>query len=134
MSRKDARESVFKMIFEYTFSKEKNIDMLEEILSDNKMKDEVGYISEVYNGVIEKYDDLIAKIGAVSKSFKLDRIYKIDLAILLVALYEILYIQSIPNTVSINEALNLSKIYSTEKSSSYINGILSNFVGEWCKT
>ena len=130
MSRKDARESVFKMIFEYTFSKEKNIDMLEEILSDNKMKDEVGYISEVYNGVIEKYDDLIAKIGAVSKSFKLDRIYKIDLAILLVALYEILYIQSIPNTVSINEALNLSKIYSTEKSSSYINGILSNFVGE----
>ena len=130
MSRKNARENVFKMIFEYTFSKEKNADILEEYLSEKENKDEVGYITEVYNGVIEKYDQLIEKIASVSKSFKLDRIYKIDLAILLVALYEILYIKSIPTNVSINEALNLSKVYSTEKSASFINGILSNFVGE----
>ena len=130
MSRKNARESVFKMIFEYTFSKEKDPYILEEFLSDEENKDEVGYIKEVYNGVIDKYDELIEKIANVSKSFKLERIYKIDLAILLVSLYEILYIKSIPTNVSINEALNLSKIYSTEKSASFINGILSNFVGE----
>ncbi|MBQ7466994.1 MAG: transcription antitermination factor NusB [Clostridia bacterium] len=130
MSRKTARESVFKMIFEYTFSKEKNNDMLEEMISADENKAEIGYIKEVYNGVIQNYDELIEKIASVSQSFKLDRIYKIDLAILLVALYEILYVKSIPTNVSINEALNLSKAYSTEKSASFINGILSNFVGE----
>lgn len=130
MSRKNARECVFKMIFEYTFSKEKDEQLLEEFISDEQNKQEVGYIKEVYYGVIEKYDELISKIASVSKSFKLERIYKIDLAILLVALYEILYIDSVPVNVSINEALNLSKLYSTEKSSSFINGILSNFVGE----
>ena len=130
MSRKNARECVFKMIFEYLFSKQKNQDMLEEFLSEKENKDEVGYICEVYNGVIEKYDELIGKISTVSKGFKIERIYKIDLAILLVAIYEILFVKSIPTNVSINEALNLSKVYSTEKSASYINGILSNFVGE----
>ena len=130
MSRKNARECVFKMIFEYTFSKEKNVDTLEEFISDEENKEEIGYIQEVYNGVIEKYDELVNKISAVSKGFKIDRIYKIDLAILLVALYEILYIKGIPTNVSINEAINLSKIYSTDKSPSFINGILSNFVGE----
>jgi len=129
MSRSSARESVFKLVFEYVFSKEKDENLFEEILSDEKNKAELGYISEVYNGVISHYDEIISDIKKVSESFKLDRIFKVDLAILLVAIYEIKYIKSIPTKVSINEALNLSKTYSTEKSSSFINGILSNFVG-----
>ena len=103
---------------------------MEEYLSSDENKEEQGYIKEVYFGVVDKYDQLIDKISSASKSFKLDRIYKIDLAILLVALYEMLYIKSIPTNVSINEALNLAKLYSTEKSASFINGVLSNFVGE----
>lgn len=130
MSRSNARESVFKLVFEYVFNKEKDEDQLEEFLSEDKNKAEVGYINEVYNGVIDKYDELVKSIGEVSKAFKLDRIYKVDLAILLVAVYEMKYIPSIPKNVSINEALNLSKVYSTEKSYNFINGILSNFVGE----
>jgi len=130
MSRTYSRESVFKLVFEYVFNKEKNEALLEEFLSDNKNKQELGYISEVYNGVIGKYDELISDISSASKSFKIDRIYKVDLAILLVAVYEMKYINSIPRMVSINEALNLSKAYSTEKSYNFINGILSNFVGE----
>ena len=104
--------------------------MLEEFLAEDKNKLELGYINEVYNGVIAHYDELISAIKNVSTGFKVDRIYKVDLAILLVAVYEMKYVKTIPNKVSINEALNLSKIYSTEKSSGYINGILSNFVGE----
>ena len=130
MSRSLARENVFKLVFEYLFNKEKDSEHLTEILEDDKNQDEIGYIQEVYNGVINKYDELIELISNVSDSFKLDRIFKVDLAILLVALYEIKYIKSIPNKVSINEALNLAKSYSTEKSNAFINGILSNFVGE----
>jgi len=130
MSRSFARECAFKLVFEYVFNKEKNINLFDEYLNEDKNKQEVGYLSDVYNGIISHYDEFIEDIKKVSSSFKLDRIYKVDLAILLVALYEIKYIKSIPNKVSINEALNLAKTYSTEKSNAFINGILSNFVGE----
>ena len=130
MSRSYARECAFKLVFEYSFNNVKDQDLLEEFLQEDNNKAEVGYINEVYNGVISKYDQLLAQIQNYSKEFKIDRIYKVDLAILLVAIYEILYISSIPNNVSINEALNLAKAYSTEKSSRFINGILANFVGK----
>ena len=130
MSRSLARESVFKLVFEYVFNQEKNEILLSELKDQDKNKEEVGYIEEVYNGIISHYNELLKEIGGVSSTFKIERIFKVDLAILLVAIYEIKYIKSIPNIVSINEALNLAKSYSTEKSHSYINGILSNFVGE----
>lgn len=130
MSRSSARESVFKLVFEYMFTKEKDEQMLSEFLEEDKNKAEVGYIEEVYSGVIAHFDELVSDVEKKSESFKIERVFKIDLAILIVALYEIKYVRSIPQKVSVNEALNLSKIYSTEKSSKYINGILSNFVGE----
>lgn len=130
MSRSYARECAFKLVFEYLFTKEKNQTALDDFLQEDKNKAEVGYISEVYNGVVEKFDVLKEKLTEASHAFAIDRIFKVDLAILLVALYEMMFISSIPKNVSINEALELSKTYSTEKSGSFINGVLSNFVGE----
>lgn len=130
MSRSYARECAFKLVFEYLFTKEKNQTALDDFLQEDKNKAEVGYISEVYNGVVEKFDVLKEKLTKASHAFAIDRIFKVDLAILLVALYEMMFISSIPKNVSINEALELSKTYSTEKSGSFINGVLSNFVGE----
>ncbi len=129
MSRSYARECAFKLIFEYLFSKEKNTALLEEYLAEDKNKDEVGYISEVYNGVINEFDNLMESIKKYSESFKIDRIFKVDLALLLVAIYEIEH-KIVPAKVGINEALNLAKTYSTDKSATYINGVLKNFVGE----
>ena len=57
--------------------------------------------------------------------FSLDRIFKVDKAILLVALYEIFFIPTIDYKVSVSEAINLAKKYSTEKSAKFINGILA---------
>jgi len=130
MSRSLARENVFKLVFEYIFSKEKNVEFMLEIIESEENKNEAGYIQEVYNGVVNHYDEMIEEIKKHSEGFKLDRIFKVDLAILLVSLYEIKFVKSIPNIVSVNEALNLAKRYSTEKSASFINGILKNFVGE----
>ena len=124
------QENVHSNLFLNIFNKEKDDEALSEFIEEDKNKAEVGYISEVYNGVIAHYDELVSDVEKFSKSFKIDRVYKVDLAILLVAIYEMKYISSIPAKVSMNEALNLSKIYSTEKSYNYINGILSNFVGE----
>ena len=126
MSRSNAREAVFKLIFEYVFNKEENYDLLAETIEE--IKEEESYIREVYSGIISHYDDICEYISNTSIGFSFDRIFKVDLAILLVAVYEIKYIDSIPVKVSINEALNLAKNYSTEKSNKFINGILSGLV------
>ena len=126
MGRAQSRESVFKLIFEFCMNKEKDEELFNEILSE--AKDEASYITTLYEGVIDKYDELCEDISKNIKNFSFDRIFKVDLAILLVALYEIKYMKNIPDAVSVNEAVKLSKIYSTEKSYSYINGVLSNFV------
>lgn len=130
MSRYIAREIAFKLIFEYVFNKENKPDLLESLCEEDGIDAEKGYVLEVYNGVINHYDELVSCIGELSHGFSLDRIFKVDLAIMLLAVYEMSYIKSIPHKVSINEAVNLSKKFSTEKSGKFINGILSNFTGE----
>ena len=129
MSRSSARESVFKLIFEYVFNQSKNEYLLNELIEEENNKVEIGYIQEVYNGVITHYNELMEDIKKYLESFKLERVFKVDLSILLLAVYEIKYVETIPNKVSVNEALNLAKKYSTEKSNTFINGVLSNFVG-----
>lgn len=124
MGRLETREELFKLIFEYTLVLEKN-EMLEETLEEAKLDKE--YILSTYNGIVEHYDELKQEIAKYTKGYSIERVFKIDLALLLVAVYEIKYIKEIPAAVSINEALNLAKKYSTPKSASFINGVLANF-------
>lgn len=126
MSRRDARENAFKLIFEYTFSREKKSDLLDEYVAGFGA-DDVSYVTEVYNGVIAHYDELVKLVQENAQNFEFDRLYKVDVALLLLAIYEINYMSSIPYKVSVDEALNLANKYSTEKSMKYINGVLSNF-------
>lgn len=128
MSRREARDVAFKLIFEYTFTKEKKDDMIEEYTTDMPVDDDdKAYINEVYQGVIAHYDELVKKIADNSLNFSIDRVFKVDLALMLLAIYEIEYMESIPYKVSVNEALDLAKKYSTEKSVKYVNGVLSKF-------
>ena len=73
------------------------------------------------------YDELVEDVSKYADKFDIDRIYKVDLAILLLAAYEIKYMEQIPFKVSVDEAVNLAHKYSTEKSGKFINGILSKF-------
>ena len=72
-----------------------------------------------------KIDDYIRKYA---KGWSLERMARVDLAIIRLALYELLFMDDIPISVSINEAVELAKKYGNEKSSSFINGILGNFI------
>ena len=87
----------------------------------------------VYEGVIDKYSDLTSYIEKYSDKFSLNRIYRPDLAALLLAIYEMKYMKDIPMSVSISEAVELVKTYSTEKSHQYVNGILSSVYKELTK-
>lgn len=124
MTRKQAREEAFILIFE----KEFNDYALEDILS---LAEEVRdlkpdeYIKNVFFGVfenLEKIDEIISQ-NAVGWSIK--RITKTALAILRLAIYEIKFYSEIPISVSINEAVELAKKYATKEDASFINGILS---------
>ncbi len=126
MSRRDAREVALKLIFEYVFTKEEKRDLVDEY-TEAFDSDDSSYVNVVYFGVIGHFDDLMEKISGVAEKFSLERLYKMDLSIIMLGLYEILYMESIPYKVSVDEALSLAQKYSTEKSVKYINGVLSKF-------
>lgn len=126
MSRRDAREIAFKLIFEYDFNKRNNSDVYEEYVA-SLSDDDKAYVNEVYYGVVAHYDEIKQKLEEVIEKFSFDRLFKVDNAILFLALYEILFVDSIPYKVSVDEALNLAEQYSTGKSVKYINGVLSKF-------
>lgn len=129
MSRIQAREKAFVLIFEYLFNHTKSDITLDSIVQDLSFTDDDRqYIQTVYEGVTHNFEELQSLISQYSEGFKIDRIFKIDLGILLLAVYELKYMQDIPISVTCNEAVNLTKTYSTEKSPSYVNGILANII------
>lgn len=129
MGRTAARESLFKLVYEYTIRNEEDeftLNLFLQGLTD----DDASYLTSSYKGIIAAKDELTEKIGRYSRGFATDRIYKIDMAILMVAIYEICYRDDIPDSVSANEATELAKIYSTDKSSSFVNGLLASVIKE----
>lgn len=125
MSRKIARENTYKLIFEFLFNKTPN-SRTYSVFSFGEMDDsDVAYMEKVYYGVINRYEELSEIISEYSQGFSLDRIYKPDLSALLLAVYELKYMDDIPPAVTINEAVDLVKKYSTDKSNVFVNGILS---------
>jgi len=131
MSRKQSRETIFQLIFEYTFIKQENPLSLEDFLLKEKIEeDDKPYITKVYSEVISHYEELVSIIENNLKNYTLNRIYKVDLAILVLAVYELKYSKDTPSSVVINEAVELSKKYSTDKSFSFINGVLASILGK----
>ena len=125
MSRKTAREQVFKLIYERCVEGEPNsfsLDLTLEKCDD----DDALFIRKLYAGINEKYAYLQRIIERYSKGFTFERIFKIECGLLMLASYEILYIDDIPVAASVNEALELAKKYSTDKSVSFINGVLAS--------
>lgn len=129
MSRKAARETAFKLIFEYLFLKQTNPLSLEDYLLLEKITEEdKNYIEVVYENVVKNYDAILEVIEANLKNYTISRIYKIDLAILVLATYEIKFLRNTPPSIVINEAVELCKKYSTDKSFSFVNGVLAAIV------
>jgi len=89
-----------------------------------KARDEYAFGEELIHGVIAHAADIDARIRALAQNWEFDRIAKIDLAILRLAIFEMLYRKDIPPVVSINEAIDLSKQFSNADAKRFINGIL----------
>lgn len=88
------------------------------------------YVDAVVAGVSEKQEELDGMIEKHLRGWKINRIAKADLIILRLAIFEMLYLQDVPNKVSLNEALELAKTYTDEESKRFINGVLSSVMAE----
>ena len=123
--RRVAREDVFKLVFEFTFYDAPNEGTKELLLLDGSLDDDdKEYIESVYAGVIDRIDELKSVISAHLSGYRIERVYRPDYAVLLVATYELLE-KTAPVGVIINEAVTLGKKFGTEKSGSFINGVLA---------
>jgi N utilization substance protein B len=125
MGRRTTRESAFKLLYQMEFQKgdeEAQIDSyLEEYAVDPKEKD---YFLGVVRGVTAHKEEIDALFSKHLKGWSLNRLPRIDLAILRIAVYEILFLKEVPFSVSVNEAVELAHKYSAEESRGYINAVL----------
>ncbi|MCL2798555.1 MAG: transcription antitermination factor NusB [Firmicutes bacterium] len=124
MSRKEARECAFQLIYERIITGEKNALTFE--LFSEKHAGEADYLTSAYLGVDEKMEFLQRVIARYAKDFKVERIFKVDSSLLLLSIFEILFMPDIHDRVAVNEALELVKVYSTERSSGFVNGVLAS--------
>lgn len=132
MNRSLSRELVFKLLYELEVQKENQIEQVDLYIENNDIQDKkvIDYIKEIVNGVKEnkeKIESLISK--NLKKDWSLDRISKVNLAILKLAIYEIEYMY-LPYKVGINEAVELAKKYGDDGSKQFVNGVLASVVKE----
>lgn len=133
MSRKKARDYAYKLVFEWLFNKENTEESpsIGPIFEDNDINlSDKDYIKTVVAGVESNYDGLCALIESNSRNFKIDRIFKPDLAALLLSAYELKFMPDIPPAVSISEILDIVKTYSTPDSYVFVNGVLAGIYKE----
>ena len=127
MSHTLSREIAMKRLFAETVGGTDSIeDALEQSEKDMLSSEDLRFSDRLYEGVRAHQAEIDAEIESHAKEWSVDRIAKVDLSILRVAVYEILYESSIPIGATVNEAVELAKEFGGEKSAGFINGILGS--------
>ncbi|WP_250227643.1 transcription antitermination factor NusB [Anaeropeptidivorans aminofermentans] len=130
MSRRTARKHAFSLVYQLEFYTDIEPDkILNEYGKDHELTDgDRAFIYQEISGVIQNINKIDIYITENLKGWKMDRLNTVDIAILRLAIYEILFAEDIPYSVSVNEAVELAKIYSSEEAPSFINGVLGSVV------
>lgn len=129
MGRKQAREGAMKLLFQMDKTNNYSDETFEIFLQNFSYDEsETKYIRRTIREIIEKKDEIDELIEEQLKGWSINRLASVDLAVLRIAIYEILYRDDIPIEVSINEAIETTKKYSLEDSYKFVNGVLGGFV------
>ncbi|HHV38561.1 MAG TPA: transcription antitermination factor NusB [Tepidimicrobium sp.] len=129
MGRRHARESAMKLLYQMEMNDDFSDKAIEMFFDNNKFNSgEKLYIDDAIRTIIENLKFIDSSIDTYIDGWQLHRLAKVDLSILRIAVYEIIYREDIPIQVSINEAIEIAKKYSTDEASSFINGVLGSFV------
>lgn len=130
MSRIQAREIAMKVIYGKMFVEDfdeesaNSLDLYETLTDPSDLE----FVAQILNSTAEHYTDLTTIMNDSLKGYSANRVFKIDMAIIFVAMSEILYIKCNPKEIVINEAVEMAKKYSTDKSPKFINGYLADWI------
>lgn len=125
MGRRASREIAMKLLYQMEIQKDDREDQMKIVFEENDLNEsDRQYISDVIEGVSSNQDYIDKVVEKYSKGWKVSRLSKVDLSILRLSVYEISFRDDIPFNVSVNEAVELAKKYSSEDAGAFINGIL----------
>ena len=126
MNRKEAREYAMQTLFQMEAQNELKTSSLERFIGEKKLNGQESYIKSLITNILDNIHKVDETINECSNGWSTLRMPKTDLAIIRVAVGEILFIDDVPTAVSINEAVNLGNLYGTVQSPKFINAVLGN--------
>ena len=132
MQRSAMRELAFKLVYEIEMQKENTVEQFEIFVENNEITDEkvVYYLKDIKQGIEDNKVEINQLIqNNLKENWSLNRISKINLSLIEIAIYEMIYKQ-IPYKVAINEVVELAKKYADDAAPTFINGILASVVKE----
>lgn len=130
MSRRISRENAMKILYQFQFRDDDVAGQIEVFINELDEVDRLqkDFFLDIVHGVVDNKKEIDELIEVHTKGWSIERMPKVDLAIMRLAIYELLHRDDIPSNVSINEAVELAKKYSTEQSGNFINGILGKIL------
>ncbi len=129
--RRQSRECALQLLFQVEFSHQPPLDIVKLFWEENHHSEEVRLFSdELFLGTMRNLKEIDFLIESCSTNWKLSRMASVDRNILRMAAFELIYLEGIPSSVTINEAVEIAKKYGTEESPSFINGILDKIAKE----
>jgi transcription antitermination protein NusB len=125
-SRREGRVAAMQFLYSWSINRSEDLacDLEEFFAGKDQPRDFYAFGEQLIHGAIEHLPEVDEKIRALAQNWDFERIAKIDLAILRLAIFEMLFRKDIPPVVSINEAIDLSKVFSNSDAKRFINGIL----------
>ncbi len=132
MKRTETRELAFQLLYSTEIQKEMEDEQIELFIQENEIqnKSQAEYIKTIFEGIKKNKEEITNLIANnLKEKWSMERISKINLAILELAIFELIY-SKLPYKVVINEAVELAKKYGDDSSKSFINGILASIVKE----
>ncbi len=130
MARKAARAAAVQMVFENMLGGDGGDDTLLGLIAFAPEEDDQQYIESLLSGIALHGDEIDHAIEKNLRDWTLDRLAKVDVAVLRVAVYEILYAKEVPPSVVINEAVTLAQKFNTPGAGKFVNGLLSSVLAE----
>lgn len=132
MSRRELREQVFKLLFRVEFNPQEDMQTQCELFFDdvdtNFSEEDTEYIQGKYNKVAQKLEEIDGMIDEKSEGWSVSRMSKVDLTIIRLGAYEIMFDDDIPANIAINEAVELAKKFGQDKSGGFVNAVLAKFM------
>ena len=122
MKRRTAREKALQALFQIDFNEIMPDEAIANVLEGKEMNP---YLKQLVHGVQANKENIDEQIRQHLENWKIDRLAKVDLAILRIAVFELQFLNDVPKNVVLNEAIEIAKRFGDEQSSKFINGVLS---------